>query len=63
MKKQLLTLLTLALSAFLLSFTVIQYTHTNAACTGAKNCRACNNYSPAIASFKIVYDLSLATRS
>lgn len=43
MKKQLLTLLVLTLSAFLLSFTVIQYTHTTATCTGAKNCRACKN--------------------
>jgi hypothetical protein len=60
MKKQLLTLLVLALSAFLLSFTVIQYTHTTATCTGAKNCRA---YSPAIASFRIANDLSFAARS
>ena len=43
MKKRLLTLLLLAVSAFLLSFTVIKYTHPKAACTGSRTCNACKN--------------------
>lgn len=37
------TLLLLAVAAFLLSFTLYNYTHETATCTGAKNCRACKN--------------------
>jgi len=44
MKKPFYTLLLLAISAFLLSFTVFSYTHhPEATCTGAKNCKACKN--------------------
>jgi hypothetical protein len=43
MKKQFLTLLSTASSALLLSFTVYSYTHPEATCTGAKNCKACKN--------------------
>jgi hypothetical protein len=43
MKRPILTIAFLILSAFLLSLTVFAYTHTEATCTGAKNCKACKN--------------------